>query len=192
MSIWVQAFRGWYGSSSTKNADLFCFSTTVSQCITLILVGEDGLPAHVLGLCSNQWGDGTLDWNGRHSLEVVAMACPQILFTPSLSVCLAARESGKYSLYFEWSFFFSFLFFGQVASGILGHWAQAFALGAWSLNHWTTREVLKDKNFFFWLHCTVCGILVPRPGIKHTPSALAGWSLNHWTPEKYPFWMILG
>lgn len=72
----------------------------VSQCIALVLMVEDGLPAHVLGLCSNQWGDGTLYWNGRHNLEVVDMACPQILFAPSLSVCLAAMESGKYSLYF--------------------------------------------------------------------------------------------
>ena len=92
----------------------------VSQCIALVLMVEDGLPAHVLGLCSNQWGDGTLYWNGRHNLEVVDMARPQILFAPSLSVCLAARESGKYSLYFG-SFLFSFLSFGQVANGILGH-----------------------------------------------------------------------
>ena len=32
----------------------------------------------------------------------------------------------------------------------------------------------------------VCGILVPRPGIKHRPPALGAWSLSHWTTRKVP------
>ena len=39
--------------------------------------------------------------------------------------------------------------------------------------------------FFFWLHCSVCGILVPGPGIEPTPLALKAWSLNHWTTRKF-------
>lgn len=59
----------------------------VSQCIALVLMVEDGLPAHVLGLCSNQWGDGTLYWNGRHNLEVVRHGLPSDLIC-SQSQCL--------------------------------------------------------------------------------------------------------
>ena len=40
--------------------------------------------------------------------------------------------------------------------------------------------------FFFWLHCTACGILVPRPGIEPAPPALEAWSLNHWTAREVP------
>ena len=39
--------------------------------------------------------------------------------------------------------------------------------------------------FFFWLHCSVCGILVPGQGIEPTPLALKAWSLNHWTTRKF-------
>ena len=102
------------------------------QLMCWVCVPTSGVMGHWTGMEGTAWD----------------MACPQILFAPSLSVCLAARESGKYNLYFGGSFFFSFLSFGQVASGILRHRAQAFALGAWSLNHWTTREVLKDKKVF--------------------------------------------
>ena len=28
--------------------------------------------------------------------------------------------------------------------------------------------------------------LVPKPGIKHTPSALEAWSLNQWTTREVP------
>ena len=38
--------------------------------------------------------------------------------------------------------------------------------------------------FFFWLHHTACGILVPQLEIEPTPPALEGWSLNLWTTEK--------
>jgi len=31
---------------------------------------------------------------------------------------------------------------------------------------------IKKKNYFIWLHCAACRILVPRPGIKLTPPAL--------------------
>ena len=32
------------------------------------------------------------------------------------------------------------------------------------------------KFFYFWPHCTSCGILVPQPGIKPTPPAKEAWS----------------
>ena len=31
-----------------------------------------------------------------------------------------------------------------------------------------------------------CGILVPRPGIKHVPPAVKVWSPNHWTAREFP------
>ena len=34
---------------------------------------------------------------------------------------------------------------------------------------------------FFLPHLTACGILVPRPGIKHTPPAMEAPVLNRWT-----------
>ena len=39
-------------------------------------------------------------------------------------------------------------------------------------------------KYFFWLHCTACGILAPHPGIKPVPPALRVWSLNHWTARE--------
>ena len=43
----------------------------------------------------------------------------------------------------------------------------------------------------FWLHCPTCGILVPGPGIKLSPSALEAQSLNHWTTREVPILCIL-
>ena len=40
--------------------------------------------------------------------------------------------------------------------------------------------------FTFWLCCTVCGILVPRPGIKPMPPALEVQSLYHRTTREVP------
>ena len=46
--------------------------------------------------------------------------------------------------------------------------------------------------FFFLLHCTACGILVPQPGIiKPMSFALEAWSLNHWTTREVPFLVVL-
>ena len=39
---------------------------------------------------------------------------------------------------------------------------------------------------FVLLHCAVCGILVPRPGIKPMPPAVEAQSLNHWTSREVP------
>ena len=44
--------------------------------------------------------------------------------------------------------------------------------------------LFKKKNFFFWPSCTVCGILVPRPGITPAPPALEAQSLNYWTARE--------
>ena len=46
--------------------------------------------------------------------------------------------------------------------------------------------LFKKKNFFFWPSCTVCGILVPRPGITPAPPALEAQSLNYWTAREVP------
>ena len=54
-------------------------------------------------------------------------------------------------------------------------------------NVYSALEVLKNYYyFFFWSHCTVCGILVPQSGIEPLPPALEAWSLNHWTIRKVP------
>ena len=44
-------------------------------------------------------------------------------------------------------------------------------------------KALDWRNFFLFLAmlCSMCGILVPRPGIKPAPLALEAWSLNPWT-----------
>ena len=36
------------------------------------------------------------------------------------------------------------------------------------------------------LHCTACGILVPRSGIEPVPLAVKAQSPNHWTTKKSP------
>ena len=40
--------------------------------------------------------------------------------------------------------------------------------------------------FFFWLHHTACGILVPWPGIEPRPMAVKALGPNHWTARKFP------
>ena len=42
----------------------------------------------------------------------------------------------------------------------------------------------------FFPHCVVCGILVPRPGIKLKPLAVKAWSPNHWTAREFPGSML--
>ena len=42
------------------------------------------------------------------------------------------------------------------------------------------------RYFGFWLHCTVCGILAPRPGIEPMPPALEAQGLNHWITREVP------
>ena len=45
--------------------------------------------------------------------------------------------------------------------------------------------------FVFWLCCTACGILLPRPGIEPVPPAVEVQSPNHWTAREFPcnFWL---
>ena len=38
--------------------------------------------------------------------------------------------------------------------------------------------------FFLAVSYTVCGILVPRPGIEPTPPAVEAWIFNHWTTSE--------
>ena len=60
------------------------------------------------------------------------------------------------------------------------------ALGARSLNHWTTREVPNYYLFSFCPHCTACGILVPWPGIESVSPVVEVWSLNHCAAREVP------
>ena len=58
-----------------------------------------------------------------------------------------------------------------------------------------TINLLEDNigSMFFVLffpHCVVCGILVPRPGIKLKPLAVKAWSPNHWTAREFPGSML--
>ena len=41
-------------------------------------------------------------------------------------------------------------------------------------------------TFFFWLHHTVFGILVPQPGIEPRPLAVEAWNPNHWATRELP------
>ena len=43
------------------------------------------------------------------------------------------------------------------------------------------KHMLNIQTWFFWLHHTACGILVPHLGIEPMPPAVEAWSLNHWT-----------
>ena len=40
--------------------------------------------------------------------------------------------------------------------------------------------------FFFWPHCTACGILVPQPGIEPGSLAVKARSPTHWTAREVP------
>ena len=46
--------------------------------------------------------------------------------------------------------------------------------------------VLMYFFFFFWPHCTACGILIPWPGIQPGPMAVKVQSPNHWTAREFP------
>ena len=93
---------------------------------------------------------------------------------------------------------FSFFFPHYVADGLLvpqpGIKPEGPAVEAQSLtqsfNHWTTREVPRLQFFFFFFfflpHGTICGILVPRPGIKPGPLAVREQSPSHWTAREFP------
>ena len=49
-------------------------------------------------------------------------------------------------------------------------------------DRWWGDDVISLSLFNgFWSHCTTCGILVPRAGIKLMPPAVEPQSLNHWT-----------
>ena len=44
--------------------------------------------------------------------------------------------------------------------------------------------ILHFLYFYFWLHLVVCGILIPRPGIKPMPPAVEGKALTTGPPGK--------
>ena len=64
------------------------------------------------------------------------------------------------------------------------------ALGAQSLNHWTTREVPGNiifKLFFIFGHVVAaCEILVPQTGIEPRPPAVEARIPKHWTTREFP------
>ena len=78
----------------------------------------------------------------------------------------------------------------RVLSDFSASWNVSFCLNIPLCSPFFKRAPLFIFNMFtylfyiFWPHCTVCGILVPQPGIKPTPPALAAWSLNHWTARE--------
>ena len=80
----------------------------------------------------------------------------------------------------------------RVLSDFSASWTVSFCLNIPLCSPFFKRAPLFIFNMFtylfyiFWPHCTVCGILVPQPGIKPTPPALEAWSLIHWTTRKAP------
>ena len=40
-------------------------------------------------------------------------------------------------------------------------------------------------NYFFWLHCVACGILVPPSGIEPRPLSVKASSPNQWTTREF-------
>ena len=48
----------------------------------------------------------------------------------------------------------------------------------------------RKLGFFFWLHHTAYGILLPRPGIEPVSTALEAWSLNHWLAREVQAWLL--
>ena len=108
---------------------------------------------------------------------------------------------------------FFFFWLHHMACGIVVPWPvikpASPVVEAWSLNHWTTREVPQWPQFcmnitgiskmtvwfdliwfdfylfiYFWAHCAACGISVPQPGIKPAPPIVEARSLNHWTARE--------
>ena len=60
---------------------------------------------------------------------------------------------------------------------VLGDWSKKTLVWFMSeniLSMASSRSFMVACIFFFWLHPTACGILVPQPGIKLMPPALEG------------------
>ena len=62
-----------------------------------------------------------------------------------------------------------------------------------SHDHCAFRRMVVFYSFFFfqvdlfvWPHCTACGILLPRPGIKPVSPAVEAQHPNHWTAREVP------
>ena len=77
-------------------------------------------------------------------------------------------------------------------------WSSVPCIGKQILIHCATRETLFNlKKFFvffffliFWPLCTVCGILVPEPGIQPAAPTVGALKLNYWTAKEFPWWGI--
>ena len=54
-----------------------------------------------------------------------------------------------------------------------------------------TEDGISCLFFFFWLHCMVCRILVPQPGIEPSPLCVRLWGPNHWTTREFPLVVLL-
>ena len=48
--------------------------------------------------------------------------------------------------------------------------------------YWSEQKII----FFFWPCLTVCGTLVPGPGMEPVPTAVEARSPNHWTTREFP------
>ena len=72
-----------------------------------------------------------------------------------------------------------YLHSNQIISELLKSWGRSWLLPLFF-------EVPRILNFFYWLLCTACEILVSWPGIKPMPSAVKAWSPIHWTAREFP------
>ena len=60
-------------------------------------------------------------------------------------------------------------------------------MSCWSVRHrWPRYLFFSLICLVFLLHHTVCGILVPWPGIKPKPLAVEAQSPNHWITREFP------
>ena len=69
-------------------------------------------------------------------------------------------------------------------SSIPSRTRHLFSLGLTSFIHPMVRWPPDCSVFFFFLHHTACGILLPWPGIEPVPPAWEVWSLNHWATRE--------
>ena len=55
-----------------------------------------------------------------------------------------------------------------------------------SASRLSSASFISLKIFIYWLYFTVCGILVPWPGIEPGSTAVKALSFNHWTTSRFP------
>ena len=68
----------------------------------------------------------------------------------------------------------------------INHLGLIFASWCRRVYDQATQDGCSLSLFFFWLHCTAWGILVPLLGIEPAPLAVKAQSPNHWTAREFP------